>query len=247
MVITGYDRVPNVEEFEPVKAFMNFNANITWAQLINERPNVRKQLRVEKTQATRCNVIINGKAIRALVDTGAGPSTIMNKLRKELNIPIIKKSNVILTIADGKSIASLGIAEIDIEIDDELGLTLEVEVIDSKRKDLILGTDILKHGIIDMKEQLLVVELDGEIYEIPIDYEKKKEYKDIFEYNGEKLGRTDKIKYKIEIEENKEPIAQKRYKVTEDKTKYIKKEIEQLSNMGKIRKSWSAWASPVKL
>lgn len=98
----------------------------------------------------------------------------MNKLRKELNIPIIKKSNVILTIADGKSIASLGIAEIDIEIDDELGLTLEVEVIDSKRKDLILGTDILKHGIIDMKEQLLVVELDGEIYEIPIDYEKKK-------------------------------------------------------------------------
>ncbi|PKC02482.1 hypothetical protein RhiirA5_425164 [Rhizophagus irregularis] len=153
MVITGYDRVPNVEEFEPVKAFMNFNANITWAQLINERPN-------EKTQATRCNVIINGKTIRALVDTGAGPSTIMNKLRKELNIPIIKKSNVILTIADGKSIASLGIAEIDIEIDDELGLTLEVEVIDSKRKDLILETDILKHGIIDMKEQLLVVELD---------------------------------------------------------------------------------------
>ncbi|EXX77110.1 hypothetical protein RirG_026790 [Rhizophagus irregularis DAOM 197198w] len=74
-----------------------------------------------------------------------------------------------------------------------------------------------------------------------------REYKDIFEYNGEKLGRTDKIKYKIEIEENKEPIAQKRYKVTEDKTKYIKKEIEQLSNMGKIRKSWSAWASPVKL
>ncbi|POG77264.1 hypothetical protein GLOIN_2v1768072 [Rhizophagus irregularis DAOM 181602=DAOM 197198] len=71
-----------------------------------------------------------------------------------------------------------------------------------------------------------------------------REYKDIFEYNGEKLGRTDKIKYKIEIEENKEPIAQKRYKVTEDKTKYIKKEIEQLSNMGKIRKSWSAWASP---
>ncbi|PKB98273.1 hypothetical protein RhiirA5_431654 [Rhizophagus irregularis] len=167
-------RVPNVEEFEPVKAFMNSNANITWAQLINERPNVRKQLRgEEKTQTTRCNVIINGKAIRALVNTGAGSSTITNKLRKKLNIPIIKKSNVILTIADEKSIASLGIAEIDIEIDDELGLTLEVEVKDSKRKDLILGTDLLKHGIIDMKEQLLTVELDGEIYEIPIDYEKK--------------------------------------------------------------------------
>ncbi|CAB4435012.1 unnamed protein product [Rhizophagus irregularis] len=38
-------RVPNVEEFEPVKAFMSSNANITWGQLINERPNVKKQLR----------------------------------------------------------------------------------------------------------------------------------------------------------------------------------------------------------
>uniref|UniRef100_U9U0X6 Uncharacterized protein n=1 Tax=Rhizophagus irregularis (strain DAOM 181602 / DAOM 197198 / MUCL 43194) TaxID=747089 RepID=U9U0X6_RHIID len=120
----------------------------------------------------------------------------MNKLRKELNIPIIKKSNVILTIADGKSIASLGIAEIDIEIDDELGLTLEVEVIDSKRKDLILGTDILKHGIIDMKEQLLVVELDGEIYEIPIDYEKKNE-SDEDEYSENEY--EDNVKYDLRI------------------------------------------------
>ncbi|PKC73955.1 hypothetical protein RhiirA1_450527 [Rhizophagus irregularis] len=180
-------RVPNVEEFEPVKAFMNFNANITWAQLINERPN-------EKTQATRCNVIINGKTIRALVDTGAGPSTIMNKLRKELNIPIIKKSNVKLTIADGKSIASLGIAEIDIEIDDELGLTLEVEVIDSKRKDLILGTDILKHGIIDMKEQLLVVELDeSESLESESDEDEysENEYEDNVKYDLRIIDKDD--------------------------------------------------------
>jgi len=112
--------------------------------------------------------------IRALVDTGAGPSTITDKLRRELGIPIIKKSNVILTIADGKSIASLGIAEIDMEIDDELGLTLEVEVIDSRKKDLILGTDLLKYGIIDMKERLLTIKFEGEIYEIPIDYERRK-------------------------------------------------------------------------
>jgi hypothetical protein len=113
--------------------------------------------------------------IRALVDTGAGPSAISNMLRKELNIQIIKKSNVVLTIADGKSIASLGIAEIEIEINEDLGIILEVEVIDSKRKELILGTDLLKYGIIDMKEGLLTIELENEIYEIPIDFKGKKD------------------------------------------------------------------------
>jgi hypothetical protein len=115
--------------------------------------------------------------IRALVDTGAGPSAISNVLREELKIPIIKKSNVVLTIADGKSIASLGIAEIEIEINKDLGITLEVEVIDSKRKELILGTDLLKYGIINMKERLLMIELDNEICEIPIDYKGKKNVK----------------------------------------------------------------------
>src|ERR1700742_5383743 len=112
--------------------------------------------------------------IRALVDTGAGPSVITNELRKELNIPITKKSNVVLTIADGKNIASLGIAEIEIEINEELGIILEVEVIDSKRKELILGTDLLKYGIINMREGLLMIELKDEIYEIPIDFKGRK-------------------------------------------------------------------------
>jgi hypothetical protein len=113
--------------------------------------------------------------IRALVDTGAGISAISNALRKELNIPIIKKSNVILTIADGKNIASLGIAEIEIEIKEDLGIMLEVEVIDSKRKELILGTNLLKYGIIDMREGLLTIELENEVYEIPIDYNGRKD------------------------------------------------------------------------
>jgi predicted aspartyl protease len=115
--------------------------------------------------------------IRALVDTGAGPSVITNELRKELNIPITKKSNVVLTIANGKSIASLGRAEIKIEIDENLEIPLEFEVIDSKRKDLILGTDLLKYGIINMKEGLLTIELDDEIYEIPIDFKGRKNVK----------------------------------------------------------------------
>src|ERR1700742_4276006 len=72
-------------------------------------------------------------------------------------------------------------------------------------------------------------------------------YEDIFEYDGEKLGRVDKVKHEIEIKENQEPILQKRYRETDEKGKFIKKEVEQLLEMGKIRKSWSPWASPVTL
>ncbi|GET62384.1 retroviral-like aspartic protease 1 [Rhizophagus irregularis DAOM 181602=DAOM 197198] len=74
-----------------------------------------------------------------------------------------------------------------------------------------------------------------------------REYEDIFEYDEEKLGRINTVKHEIIIEENQGPIAQKRYKETDEKGKFIKKEIEQLLKMGKIRESWSNWASPVTL
>ena len=74
-----------------------------------------------------------------------------------------------------------------------------------------------------------------------------REYEDIFEYDEEKLGRVDKVKHEIEVKEEQEPIAQKRYRETEEKEKFIKKEIEQLLKMGKIKKSWSPWSSPVTL
>jgi hypothetical protein len=122
---------------------------------------------------------VEGKVIRALVYTGAGPSAITDRLRRELKIPIAGKSNVSLTIADGKTIASLGVTNILIEINKDIGIDLKVEVIDLNKRDLILGTDLLKYGIIDMKEGVLTIELDGEEYEIPIDFEgreKNKEY-----------------------------------------------------------------------
>ncbi|CAB4402456.1 unnamed protein product [Rhizophagus irregularis] len=40
-------RVPNTEEFDPVKGFMNSNVLINWGQYIKERPGVGKKLRNE--------------------------------------------------------------------------------------------------------------------------------------------------------------------------------------------------------
>ena len=48
-----------------------------------------------------------------------------------------------------------------------------------------------------------------------------KSYEEIFEYDGEKLGKVNTVKHKIEIKEGQEPIAQKRYKETEENIKAL--------------------------
>ncbi|CAB4420776.1 unnamed protein product [Rhizophagus irregularis] len=72
-------------------------------------------------------------------------------------------------------------------------------------------------------------------------------YEDVFEYDKEKVGRVDLIKHRIKITPGQNPILQRRYKETEEKGKFIKKEVEKLLETGKIRESYSPWASPVTL
>jgi hypothetical protein len=95
------------------------------------------------------------------------------------------------------------------------------------------------------KEKLCIGEMSNERKGIIEKLIRK--YEDIIEYDEEKLGKIKLVKHEIEIKENQEPIMQKRYKETDEKGKFIKKEVEQLLKMGKIRESKSPWASPVTL
>ncbi|GET51685.1 enzymatic polyprotein, putative [Rhizophagus irregularis DAOM 181602=DAOM 197198] len=72
-------------------------------------------------------------------------------------------------------------------------------------------------------------------------------YKDIFEYDGEKYNRTNLVKHEIRLKGGTELIAQKRYKENDEKGKFIRKEVEEMLKMGKIRESRSPWSSPVTL
>jgi putative transposase len=93
------------------------------------------------------------------------------------------------------------------------------------------------------KEKLCMGEMSNERREIIEKLIRK--YENIIEYDEEKLEKL--VKHEIEIKENQEPIVQKRYKETDEKEKFIKKEVEQLLKMSKIRESKSPWASPVTL
>ena len=103
--------------------------------------------------ALKSNVIVNGKEIKALIDTGAAGNIITNKLRKRLGIKIEKPSKTIFMIANGKKIPSLGETEITIEIEEEIEIPIKVQIIDSVKEDLLLGTEFLKEtgGIINFR------------------------------------------------------------------------------------------------
>ena len=83
--------------------------------------------------------------------------------------------------------------------------------------------------------------------------EQKKELIEIIRENqklcalsGEPLGKTSMVKHEVNTGDT-EPINQRYYRVTDDKRKIIKDEVDKMLKDGVIRESKSAWASPVVL
>lgn len=148
---------------------------------------------------------IKGEKVKAIIDTGAATSVITNKLRKELDIPIRKGSNIRFILADGNKIAALGKTEIRIQINNK-ELPIEVEIMDSKEKYIIIGNDILKkwNANIDFEEKILEITNNNEEILIPIEYEKNKMIKS-------EIIESDTTEYTSESEEESE------YETTEEK------------------------------
>jgi clan AA aspartic protease len=145
---------------------------------------------------------VEGKEVKVIIDTGAATSVITNKLRRELNIPIQKESNVRFVLADGNKIAALGRTEVEIQINNEK-IPIEVEVMDSKEKYIIIGNDILKkwNANIDFEEKILEISNNDEEIIIPIEYEKNKMIKsEIIEDNTS----DEETEYTSESEEESE-------------------------------------------
>ena len=174
------------------------------------------EINEERTRATRCEVLIEGKSVEAIVDTGAGPSVITDGLRRELEILIECGSNTIFNIANGRKVASLGKAEINVELDEGLIIPIKVEIIDSDKKDLILGTDLLKYGIIDLKEGILTMKIEGEEYEIPINFRKR----NIEEESSEEEDENKEGKYENESENDNEYESEDDQEIYEEEQMY---------------------------
>jgi gag-polyprotein putative aspartyl protease len=125
----------------------------------------------EKVISLRCNIKINDTEIQAIIDTGAATNIISNKLLDKLGLEIQESSGARFTIANGEKAASLGKTEIEIEIGDWI-IPITVEVIESRNKDLIIGTKTLAEykGNINLRQKIMTLKDDEEQIEVPIYY-----------------------------------------------------------------------------
>jgi gag-polyprotein putative aspartyl protease len=128
----------------------------------------------DKIVAVRCNTVINDIPIKAIIDTGAATNIVTTTLLNILKISIHRSSETRFIIANGTKQASLGKSDIEIELGDWI-IPVEVEIIDSNKKEILLGTKFLSElkGNIDLKDKTLTLRVNDEITKIPIWYTQK--------------------------------------------------------------------------
>src|SRR6266511_2164685 len=123
--------------------------------------------------SVRCNVEVKGKVMEAIVDSGAATNIMTKGLQEKLGIKITEKSNARFTIANGQTLPALGKTMVRVRIENE---EIKVKINDSRKKDLILGTEMLAEmkGKIDFEERELRIEHNGKEVITLIFYNRKK-------------------------------------------------------------------------
>src|SRR6266496_956844 len=125
--------------------------------------------------SVRCKIEIKGNVIEAIVDSGAVTNIITKGLLEKLGIKITESSNAVFSNVNEKKVPSLGKVDIKVKIENT-EIPMKVQVIDSTKRDLILGTEILAEvkGKINFEKNKLKIEYNGKEIRTPIFYNRKK-------------------------------------------------------------------------
>jgi predicted aspartyl protease len=142
---------------------------------------------------------ISNKDIEVVIDSGAAISVITEKLREELKLKIIGKSNITCTLANGGKIASLGKINTEIEIYEKIVIPITLDVIESNQREIIIGNDLLNewNANINYKDKMLELEDEEEIISIPVWYIRQIEESDESE-ESEYESESEKSEYEQE-------------------------------------------------
>ena len=161
--------------------------------------------------STRCKIEIRDQEMEAIVDSGVATNIMTKGLQEKLGINITESSNGRFRLADGKKVIALGQIFITIKIG-EIMIPMRVQIIDSREKHLIMGTEILAKikGKIDFEKEKLEMEYKGEKVKVPIYFSKEKvkiwneELEDNWEEEYEEEEEYDEEIPEMEYEEEEE-------------------------------------------
>lgn len=125
--------------------------------------------------STRCEIEVKNEKLEAIVDSGAATNILTKGLQEKLGIKITESSNGRFKLADGKRVIALGQTFITVKIGG-IKIPMRIQIIDSREKHLILGTEILKEmkAIIDYEKGELKITYDGKNVKTPITFTKEK-------------------------------------------------------------------------
>ena len=183
--------IESIEEFHVADYIKDLPCGLTIGQAARLVPGYRSQLRNattrhynkeeketnlinsdeddENTTAAKINIRINGKALSAVVDSGAATNIITSALQKRLKLGIDKPSKMVMVTANGTRIKSSGIIN-------KVPLTIGksqvpsfFEVLESKDETLILGNKWLRKmdAILDWKQSILTIQQGATTARIP--------------------------------------------------------------------------------
>ena len=148
----------------------------------------------EKT-ALKCDIIIEGQPIKAIIDTGAAGNTIISDtLRKKLQIPEeeIIPSRVMFITANGQKALSLGEIEIEMELNG-MEISTIAQIVENKEEMILIGSGLLKEkkAEISYEKDLLTLICGVNKVTIPISCERRKKNTEYWECEEESEHESD--------------------------------------------------------
>lgn len=188
-------------------------------------------------QPIEIGVHMDGKAVRMLVDTGAGVSIINEATYHELRSPPPKLQTVDinLTTYTGQSIPVLGQIEVVTEYKQQ-SAHVPIVVVSGARQNL-LGRNLLSQLKLDWGEIMLVRDLD------PVHAGLMAEVPDVF---AEGLGKLKEMQVKINVKSDAIPRFFKARPIPYALKEKVEHEIDRLQQEGIIEPvQFSEWAAPI--
>src|SRR5215216_3674649 len=174
------------DKFDVAEYVSNLPSGWTIGQAVKQSPKYRSELiqgleereahYVKQTRqedlvptAARCDMYLNDQPITVIINTEAATNIISKKLIKKYDYKIDQPSNLIIVIANGSRVRSLGqISALPLELKRQEILT-PVQVLESTDEILILGSDWLKRfrANVDYDHDILSIRTKGQLIKVP--------------------------------------------------------------------------------
>lgn len=220
-----------------------------WILHPNLRPSGKMGKKTKKIGMLECNmlsdriyrdVLIDGKEVRFLVDTGADMSVISKETWHRIGSPVLAAARKRPRCANETPWKMMGVVRCRIELD-EKSVDGDLHVAETTTN--LLGTDLFwrlsVHRTLNEGPDDIVYRVDTENYEKMM----MEKFPQICESG---LGKYSKGKARLELKPDARPVFRSKRTVPFASQEIFEKEIDRLLSMGVITKvDHSEWASPV--